>query len=114
MPNITKDGVTYEVLRRAKVMGFKQDGGIIVAKQNGKDIWALIVYPIVFDKNEEHDVQENYINKMTFSRDGKSILINSEHRKSYKVNIDDRSVVEIPYVIDQTFGDVVRKYLPWK
>lgn len=84
----------YEVLRAAKTRGFKQNGGVLAAvdSRSGKELWTLLVYETSYDDKEEQDVQDVFITHMAISEDRKHLMIKSESKKSYLINLEDRSV----------------------
>ncbi|CAG1022676.1 hypothetical protein MTYM_01900 [Methylococcales bacterium] len=89
--------IRYEVIRGAKSRGFAQNGGVIAAVDIAKDeeLWTLVVYRTEYDLNEERDVQEIYITKLTPSQDKSMLRVENEAQKSYMVNLTTREVTEI-------------------
>ena len=91
-------GIRYQVLRAARSRGFTQNGGIIAAIDiaSGNELWTLTVYQTSHDAMEEADVQDRYITEMSLSGDQKQLLIKAENKRSYAVNLGDRSVTVLP------------------
>lgn len=98
VPAVVRGGIRYEVLRGARSRGFAQNGGVIAAIDvaSGKELWTLLVYQTSYDPHEEKDVQDRFITAMTISKDGAHLLIRSENKKSYRVDIADRTVTTEP------------------
>ena len=88
----------YEVLKGARSRGFTQNGGIISAVDagSGKELWTLTLYQTQYDAQEETDVQDVFITSLALSKDGKQLLAKSENKKSYLVNLADRTVTTVP------------------
>lgn len=88
------NNIRYEVVRAAKAHGLGQDGGIIAAIDitSGKELWTLIVYQTHYDQNEEQDVQEVYITKLSASSDKKSLLIENEAKKTFTVDLMTKTI----------------------
>lgn len=91
---VTLGNTRYEVVRGARSRGFNQNGGVLAAVdvRSGKELWTVQVYETRYDDKEEHDVQDVFITHMAISEDRKHLLIKSENKNSYSVNLDDRSV----------------------
>ena len=91
-------GIRYQVLRGARARGFSQNGGVIAAidAASGNELWTLAVYQTFYDAKEEADVQDCYITEMILSKDHKQLLIKAEDRRSYAVNLADRSIAVLP------------------
>ena len=94
VPPVSLGGTRYEVVRGARSRGFNQNGGVLAAVdvRSGKELWTLLVYETRYNDKEEQDVQDVFITHMAMSEDRKHLLIKSESKKSYSVNLDDRSV----------------------
>jgi len=88
------DGIRYEAVRNARMRGFKQAGGIIVAidEKSGSELWTLQVYELSFDKAEERDVQEVFITNLEIDAAGKNLEVTNERKQVYLVALADRSV----------------------
>lgn len=91
---VTLGDTRYEVVRAAKSRGFKQNGGVLAAvdSRSGKELWTLLVYETRYDDKEEQDVQDVFITHMAISEDRKHLMIKSESKKAYLINLEDRSV----------------------
>lgn len=91
---VTLGDTRYEVVRGARSRGFNQNGGVLAAVdvRSGKELWTVQVYETRYDDKEERDVQDVFITHMAISEDRKHLLIKSENKNSYSVNLDDRSV----------------------
>ena len=91
-------GIRYQVLRGARSRGFNQNGGYIAAidADSGKELWTLAVYQTSYDASEEADAQDRYITEMILSKDHQQLLIKGEGRRSYAVNLADRSIAALP------------------
>lgn len=101
VPNVapvTEGGVRYEVVRGARGRGFPQNGGVIAAIDvaTGRERWALAVYPITYNADEEGDVQDVFITALRLSKDGQSLLVESEGKKRYAVNLTTKAVEVLP------------------
>ncbi|MBI5549445.1 MAG: PQQ-binding-like beta-propeller repeat protein [Deltaproteobacteria bacterium] len=88
------DQVRYEVVRRARARGFGQDGGVIAAIDlaTGKELWTLVVYRTAHDKNEERDVQERYITRLSPANDHAALRVEDEARRAFLVDLKTREV----------------------
>jgi hypothetical protein len=97
-PPVTLNGTRYEVLPGARTRGFPQSGGIIAAfdESSGRELWTLLVYPVVFETAEEEDVQEVYITNLAVSPDHKRLLVENERGKHFEVDLALRAVMAIP------------------
>jgi len=86
------------VVKAAKGRGFPQQGGVIAAidTATGKELWALQVYTVAFDAQEEQDVQERYITSLAMSPDGQSLLVLAEGQRRCAVRLSDRSITPHP------------------
>jgi hypothetical protein len=95
---VESKGVRYEVIKAAKGRGFPQQGGVIAAidTATGKELWALQVYTVAFDAQEEQDVQERYITSLAMSPDGQSLLVLAEGQRRCAVRLSDRSITPHP------------------
>lgn len=95
---VTVGSTRYEVLRGARSRGFSQNGGIIAAVDtaSGQELWTLVLYETVYDPQEEADVQDVFITSLALSKDGKQLLAKSENKKSYSVNLADRTITILP------------------
>jgi hypothetical protein len=91
-------GVRYEVVRGARSRGFTQNGGILRAVDlaSGEELWILQVYETTYDPQEERDVQDRYITRMSLSEDGQHLLVEAEGRQSFQVRLSDRRVTARP------------------
>lgn len=69
--------------------GHDQDGGLLLAvdKKDGKSLWSILAYIIDFDEEMEKDVQEEYISRITVSHDGCYLLLESEFKRHFKVDL---------------------------
>lgn len=94
---VVAKGVRYEIVRGARSRGFAQNGGILSAVDvaSGKELWTLQVYVVHYDPAEEADVQDVFITEMKLDAAANVLLLKNEERKSFKVNLADRSVAEI-------------------
>ena len=94
VPPVVVGAIRYEAMRGARGRGFAQNGGIVEAvdTKTGKSLWTAVIYTTVYDPHEEADVQDRYITEMKLSPDGKHLQIASENKKSYLLDLSDRTV----------------------
>lgn len=93
---VTAGKIRYETVRGARSRGFKQNGGVIAAVDTttDKELWTLQVYETRFDANEETDVQEVFIAKLKLADKGKTLVVEDEHGKAFKVDTEKHKVVQ--------------------
>jgi hypothetical protein len=94
---VSREGVRYEVVRGAKSRDFGQNGGVIAAvkEATGRELWTLVVYKVDFDPKEEADVQDVYITKLSLSKDGTRLLVETEKEQRFAVNLADRRIEKL-------------------
>ena len=63
---VSANGIRYEVTRVPSRHGIAQDSGVVSAidEATGQELWTIAVYPIVYDEDEERDVQDVYITRL--------------------------------------------------
>lgn len=95
---VTLDGTRYEVLPGARTRGFSQSGGVIAAfdELTGRELWTLVVYPVVFETAEEEDAQEIFITNLAISPDHEHLLVENERGKHFEVDLADHAVTPTP------------------
>lgn len=91
-------GVRYEPLRRADEHGFTQSGGVLAAvdDKSGKFLWAVQLYNTDFDEAEERDVQEVYIQELSFDKKAGAVRATDERKRSWLVDPTTRTVTPQP------------------
>jgi hypothetical protein len=88
------DGIRYEAVRNARMRGFDQAGGIVVAidEATGKDLWTLKVYDVIFEIGEERDAQDVFITRLRVDADGRRLKITDERKRVFLVDLATRTV----------------------
>jgi tricorn protease-like protein len=84
----TAGGVRYEAMRNARMRGFEQSGGVVVAidVKRKTELWALKVYTVTFEPGEEQDTQEVFITELKVDADGKRLTVTNERGERYHVD----------------------------
>lgn len=87
--------VRYEVVPGAKSRGFPQDGGVVAAIDTAtqRELWTLVVYKTNYDSNEEIDVQERYITRLSVAPGG-LLRVENEAKKAFLIDLQTREVKE--------------------
>ena len=95
---VVHNGKRYEPLRRPREQGFKQDGGVIAAidEASGAQLWAVQLYEIVFDANEERDVQEVYVNSLRIDSKNGRLIATDELKRRWQIKLTDGHVTQLP------------------
>jgi hypothetical protein len=94
-PNpVVHNGIRYEAVRNARMRGFKQAGGVIIAvdERSGSELWTVQVYELTFDTAEERDVQEVFITNLGMDATGERLEVTNERKQVYLVTLADRGV----------------------
>jgi len=91
---VTAGGVRYEVVRNARMRGYEQSGGVVAAVdvKRKAELWALKVYTVQFDADEETDVQEVYITSLAVDPEGRRLTVTNERGESFHVDTATRKV----------------------
>ena len=91
---VVHKGVRYEQMRDPRSQGFKQPGGIVAAidVESGKQLWAVQVYSVTYEPNEERDAQEVYIEELRVDAKADALLVKDERGRRYTISLKDRSV----------------------
>jgi tricorn protease-like protein len=87
---VSASGVRYETMRNARMRGFTQSGGVILATsvKSKAELWTLQVYAVPFDPAEERDVQEVYITELKVDASGKRLMVTNENGERFAVDLD--------------------------
>ncbi len=94
---VSANGIRYEVTRVPSRHGIAQDSGVVSAidEATGQELWTIAVYPIVYDEDEERDVQDVYITRLAVDPEANVLLVANERRERYRVDLTNRSVTKI-------------------
>lgn len=94
---VTADGVRYAEAANARMRGFAQSGGVIIATdiETGKELWVLQVYTAKFDAAEERDMQETFITALEVSTDGRHLQVTNEDGARFSVDLQTRAVTPV-------------------
>jgi hypothetical protein len=90
---VSLKGIRYEAAE-GKAHGFAQNGGTIAAVEeaSGRTLWTLKVYDAAIDPDEEEDVQEVYITRLTPGPDGERLLVEVEDGRRFTISLTGRAV----------------------
>ncbi len=97
VPPVVVGGVRYEPLRQAKVHGFAQDGGVIVAvdEASGRTLWTAQLYTTAFDRAEERDVQEVYVQELALDAARHALRATDEQGRVWFLDLATRAVTPV-------------------
>ena len=95
---VSSNGVRYEAMRNARMRGFNQAGGVVVAtdEKSGRELWTLKVYDVTVDEAQERDVQEVFITRLRIGAGGRHLEVTNERREVFVVDLADRRVTPAP------------------
>lgn len=85
---LIRQGIEYSVPHFSVFAeGMKHNGGYVEAKnlKTKKRVWMKEIYPVVYDKNLESDVQDIFITSMQLK--GRNLIIIDDYGRDYKVLI---------------------------
>lgn len=84
----------YESLPFGKARGLEQNGGYIVAydEGSGRELWTLKVYNVTYDPDMEDDKQDVFITALTFDKSRHRLLIENEEGNRFAVDLVSRAV----------------------
>ena len=90
-------GIRYEAAE-GKAHGFDHNGGVIAAVEEatGQTLWTLRVYRVDMDPDEEEDVQEVFITRLTLGQGGEQLLVEAENGRRFTISLAERAVRETP------------------
>src|SRR5688572_28634615 len=93
---VVHKGVRYEQVRDARAQGFQQSGGVVAAVDvaTGKQLWVVQVYKVTYDRNEEKDAQEIYIEELRIDRKANALLAHDERGRRFSIDLKDGTVKE--------------------
>ena len=94
---VSRKGIRYEQIRGAKARGFEQNGGIIAAidESTSEELWTLIVYTTEYDPQEEADVQDVFITKLSINWRGTKLKVVNERKRTFEIDLATQSVTEL-------------------
>ncbi|MEO3432651.1 hypothetical protein [Inquilinus sp. CAU 1745] len=89
---LVRDGVRYEQVMNATILGERQVGGFLAAidDRSGERLWTLKIYDVAADPVMEGDVQDVFFTRMAWA-DG-VLEIENEAGDRYKVDPKTRAV----------------------
>ncbi len=87
-------GQRIEALPWGKARGLGQNGGYIAAYglDDGRELWLLKVYDVVYDGEREDDKQDRFIEDLALDADGR-LRVTDERGAAYLVDLQQRAVV---------------------
>ena len=93
---LVANGIRYQVAHD-RYMAHKNPAGLRAYIEawdvkSKKLLWKVKVYEIVYDQKLETDVQDIYIESLKL--DGKRLIVTTERKKAYRVDIERHKVVE--------------------
>lgn len=94
VPPLEQDGIRYQQVKEGIQLGLPVRCGYLQAIdiKTGKSLWIAQIYEQTYDGIIEHDVQEEFFLRMKFWPGTREILIESESRFKYFINIDTQAV----------------------
>lgn len=99
VPPVVIDGIRYsQVLSPRRVGIDAYGGGWMVAHDDrtGEQLWTLRVYEIVFNLDDEIDVQETYFERMDRVHGRRELLVRNERGDRFLVDVDTRTASAVP------------------
>lgn len=92
VPPIELRGIRYEAVRQGTPYGYKQDGGIIIARDAATGLlkWTQKIYHVDTDHSIEGDKQDVFISAMVLSTRGNSLLITNERGAQFELKLSNR------------------------
>ena len=93
VPSVEANGIRYEAVVLGAPFGYKQDGGIIAARNatTGQLEWTQRIYSVDPDETIESDKQDVFISAMKLSRDRKGLYITNERGDRFHLNLSCRA-----------------------
>lgn len=92
VPPLEVGGIRYEAPFQGVPYGYRQDGGIVVARDvaSKRLLWAQKIYSISHDDSREDDKQDVFITSMILGEDGKSLFITNERGEHFQLDLSAR------------------------